>query len=157
MSTTSELRLPADPAFIVVAKRAAAGFASVAGFDLDSCDDVVIAVAQACQNAIAWCRRAGAAGEGQLRLIFTLEGGRLEVQLRSIAPARPAIGGTAAAGRPLLAADRALEAADLDLMGELVTTELALRVIGLFVDECRYRVDARTGGLRVRLTKYCGS
>jgi hypothetical protein len=27
-------------------------------------------------------------------------------------------------------------------------------MMGLFVDDCRYRVDERTGGLRVRLTKY---
>jgi hypothetical protein len=26
--------------------------------------------------------------------------------------------------------------------------------MGLFVDDCRYRVDQRTGSLRVRLTKY---
>jgi hypothetical protein len=32
--------------------------------------------------------------------------------------------------------------------------EMSMRLMGLFVDDCRYRVDERTGGLRVRLTKY---
>jgi hypothetical protein len=34
------------------------------------------------------------------------------------------------------------------------TTDLALRLMGLFVDDSSYRLDERTGGLRVRLTKY---
>jgi len=33
-------------------------------------------------------------------------------------------------------------------------TDLALRLMGLFVDDSDYRRDERTGGLRVRLTKY---
>jgi len=36
-------------------------------------------------------------------------------------------------------------------------TDLALRLMGLFVDDHSYRVDERTGGLRVRLTKYRAS
>ena len=42
--------------------------------------------------------------------------------------------------------------------GELVAaTDLALRLMGLFVDDSTYRVDERTGSLRVRLTKYKAS
>ena len=55
--STSELRIPADPSYIVVAKRAVAGFGCVAGFGVEAIDDLVIAVAQACQSAISvdWC------------------------------------------------------------------------------------------------------
>jgi len=38
-----------------------------------------------------------------------------------------------------------------------LATDLALRLMGLFVDDHSYRVDERTGGLRVRLTKYKAS
>ena len=157
-STSSELRIPADPAFIVVAKRAAAGFGCVAGFDVESVDDLVIAVAQATENAIEAAVRNSGPGGGQVRLSFRLEERRLEVQVRSLCgrgedagecaqqpeqttttvsgrtPASPAA--VAAAGREALAHD------------------LALRVMGLFVDDYRYGVDQRTGALRVRLTKY---
>jgi anti-sigma regulatory factor (Ser/Thr protein kinase) len=143
--SSSELRIPADPSYIVVAKRAAAGFGCVAGFGVEAVDDLVIAVAQACQNAIDVAARAPDRGRGQIRLSFKLEDRRLEIQVRSIcaregdpdAPCGPQPG------------DR--------LTAEPVASEqheLALRMMGLFVDDCRYRVDARTGGLRVRLTKY---
>jgi hypothetical protein len=32
--------------------------------------------------------------------------------------------------------------------------QLQLQLMGLFVDDHSYRLDERTGGLRVRLTKY---
>ena len=44
------------------------------------------------------------------------------------------------------------------VLGELVAaSDLALRLMGLFVDDSTYRVDERTGSLRVRLTKYKAS
>jgi anti-sigma regulatory factor (Ser/Thr protein kinase) len=145
VTNTSELRIPADPSYIVVAKRAVAGFGCVAGFGVEAIDDLVIAVAQACQNAIAVADRTADRGRGQIRLSFKLEERRLEVQVRSIC---------AREGDPdaPCGADPGSRVAV-----EPVTTQhhdLALRVMGLFVDDCRYRVDERTGGLRVRLTKY---
>jgi anti-sigma regulatory factor (Ser/Thr protein kinase) len=145
--STSELRIPADPAYIVVAKRAVAGFGCVAGFGVEAIDDLVIAVAQACQNAIAVADSTADRGRGQIRLSFKLEDRRLEVQVRSICaregdPDAPCGSDPAAGAR--LAAEPLANAHH----------ELALRVMGLFVDDCRYRVDHRTGGLRVRLTKY---
>jgi anti-sigma regulatory factor (Ser/Thr protein kinase) len=144
--STSELRIPADPSYIVVAKRAVAGFGCVAGFGVEAIDDLVIAVAQACQNAIAVADRATDRGRGQIRLSFKLEDRRLEVQVRSIC---------AREGDP--DAPCGADAQDARLaVGPVATRqhELALRMMGLFVDDCRYRVDERTGGLRVRLTKY---
>ena len=153
--TSSELRIPADPAFIVVAKRAAAGFGCVAGFDVESVDDLVIAVAQATENAIEAAVRNSGPGGGQVRLSFRLEERRLEVQVRSLCgrgedagecAQQPAQTTTAMAGRGAAAAAASADAA--------AAHDLALRVMGLFVDDYRYRVDQRTGGLRVRLTKY---
>jgi len=145
--STSELRIPADPSYIVVAKRAVAGFGCVAGFGVEAIDDLVIAVAQACQSAISVADSATDRGRGQIRLSFKLADRRLEVQVRSIcaregdpdAPCGPdPTGTTGVAAEPVSAPQH----------------DLALRVMGLFVDDCRYRVDHRTGGLRVRLTKY---
>jgi anti-sigma regulatory factor (Ser/Thr protein kinase) len=149
--TTSELRLPADPAYIVVAKRAASAFAAVAGFDVEAVHDLTIAVAQACENAIACAVRVGGVSEGQIRLSFTVEGTRLEVQVLSSC-AREVVA-RAAAARQLAVA----EAGDREHQEVADATDLALRLMGLFVDDHSYRVDERTGGLRVRLTKYRAS
>jgi len=149
--TTSELRLPADPAYIVVAKRAASAFAAVAGFDVEAVHDLTIAVAQACENAIACAVRVGGVSEGQIRLSFTVEGTRLEVQVLSSC-AREVVA-RAAAARQLAVA----EAGARERQEVADATDLALRLMGLFVDDHSYRVDERTGGLRVRLTKYRAS
>jgi anti-sigma regulatory factor (Ser/Thr protein kinase) len=147
--TTSELRLPADPAYIVVAKRAASAFAAVAGFDVEAVHDLTIAVAQACENAIACAARAGGLGVGQIRLTFAVEGTRLEVQVQSSCT-RQAL---AAAAQERVAA----QAEERERQEVAAATDLALRLMGLFVDDHSYRVDERTGGLRVRLTKYKAS
>ena len=144
MSATSELRIPADPQYIVVAKRAAGAFGSVSGFGVEAIDELTIAVAQACENAIALAGCVlGTPGHGQVRLLFKVEeGGRLDVDVRTVF------------GRAEEGARETQRVAQVALTRQLATADLALRVMGLFVDDCRYRVDQRTGGLRVRLTKY---
>lgn len=146
--TTSELRLPADPAYIVVAKRAASAFAAVAGFDVEAVHDLAIAVAQACENSIACTAAVGGAGVGQIRLTFTIEAERLEVGVQSSC-SRQVVARAAAArhGAAAVAEERGRQEV-------AAATDLALRLMGLFVDDHSYRVDERTGGLRVRLTKY---
>lgn len=150
--STAELRLPADRRYIVVAKRAAAGFASVAGLHVEALDDLVIAVTQACENAIVLADRTAGAGKGQIRLVFTMSEKGLEVHVRS----------TCARADVEAEMQRRAEA---QREAELVAAQtqhreahdLALRVMGLFVDDFRYRVDERNGGLRIRLTKYRAS
>jgi hypothetical protein len=163
--TTSELRIPADPRYIVAAKRAASAFGSVAGFGVEAVDELSIAIAQACENAIGLANCVmGSPGRGQVRILFTVEEdgkldvdvrtvfgraeeGAAEVQRASVEVTRRAPG--APGGRPTTrVTDR--EA----LQKQIAAADLALRVMGLFVDDCFYRVDQRTGGLRVRLTKY---
>lgn len=153
MSTISELRIPAERAYVIVAKRAAAAFGSLAGFDIEAIDDLVIAISQTCENAIQLTRRGEGGAVGEIRLTFTLEDQRLEVAVRSSCPRMTEAAGEAALAehrRRLAAARRAQHDAAL-------ASDLALRMMGLFVDDCHYRVDERTGGLRVRLTKYRAS
>jgi len=52
----------------------------------------------------------------------------------------------AAAARQVVAVAREAQAREAE--------EMAMRIMGLFVDDFGYRMDERTGGLRVRLTKY---
>jgi anti-sigma regulatory factor (Ser/Thr protein kinase) len=161
-TTTSELRIPADPQYILVAKRAAAAFGSVAGFGVEAVDELSIAIAQACENAIslATCVM-GTPGRGQVRILFSVDHeNRLDVDVRTVlgraeegaaevqrAQVEVTRRGAAGAPTPRVTDREALQR-------QLATADMALRLMGLFVDDCRYRVDHRTGGLRVRLTKY---
>jgi anti-sigma regulatory factor (Ser/Thr protein kinase) len=156
-TTTSELRIPADPSYIVVAKRAAAGFAYIAGFGVEAVDDLCIAVAQACENAISCASRAGTE-PAQVRIVFKLQDQRLDVQVLSScqratvsgeATPRPEPAKVPEPGTAVTAAQK--RAAELQ---QAHVQDLALRMMGLFVDDMRYRVDAQTGTLRVRMTKY---
>jgi anti-sigma regulatory factor (Ser/Thr protein kinase) len=142
----SELRLPAERRYIVVAKRAAAGFAAGAGLDVEALDDLVIAVAQACENAVTLTERVAGPGNGHIRLLFNLADKSLDVDVRgSLSRAELEV---AAQRQAVAVARAALEEQARE------AEEMSMRLMGLFVDDCRYRVDERTGGLRVRLTKY---
>lgn len=145
-ANASELRLPADRRYVIVAKRAAAGFAAVAGLDVEALDDLVIAVAQACENAIILTERAAGPGNGHIKLLFNLADSSLDIDVRS---SLSRVELEAAAQRHAVAAARAA----LEVQAR-EAEEMSMRLMGLFVDDCRYRVDERTGGLRVRLTKY---
>ena len=146
----TELRLPADRDYIVVAKRSAAAVGSVAGFDMDAIDDLTIAVAQAVENAIGCLERSGVL-TGQVRIAFKLGARGLEVNVRSTVSrdAEMKAQVRAQAERTRTGTGSELQQAE----GE-AAVDLALRLMGLFVDDSSYRVDERTGGLRVRLTKY---
>jgi anti-sigma regulatory factor (Ser/Thr protein kinase) len=115
----------------------------VAGLDVEALDDLVIAVSPACENAISLTERVAGPGNGQIRLVFTLADNALEVRVRS-SLSRAEM--EAAAARHVVAVAREAQAREAQ--------EMAMRVMGLFVDDFGYRMDERTGGLRVRLTKY---
>jgi serine/threonine-protein kinase RsbW len=53
------LHLPVDPTAIAVARRAATRAARAAGLDADRSDDLVVAVSEACTNALEAQQRAG--------------------------------------------------------------------------------------------------
>lgn len=160
MTHVSELRLPADRDYIVVAKRAAGAVGTVAGFDMDAIDDLTIAVSQAFENACACLEQSGFL-TGQVRLVFKHDKQGLEVTVRSNVSREEEMRARAAVRKQqVLAAaaqrDAKVAAAQRDAE-EAAATDLALRLMGLFVDQSSYRVDERTGGLRVRLTKYLAS
>lgn len=144
MGQTSEIRLPADRAYVVVAKRATAALGSVGGLDVEAIADLSIAVAQAFENAVACLEQAGALA-GQVRLGFKLGDKSLEVSVRSTV-SRDAELAARVERQRVLAHQHEREVAQ--------ATDLALRLMGLMVDDSSYRLDERTGGLRVRLTKY---
>lgn len=152
----SELRLPADREYLVVAKRAAGAVGVVAGFDVDAVDDLTIAVAQAFDNAIS-CLESSGFLTGQVRIIFKQDKRGLEVTVRSSVSRDAEI-----AARRQEQVERAREREREALaVGQAVqtaaATDLALQLMGLFVDQSSYQRDERTGGLRVRLTKYRAS
>jgi anti-sigma regulatory factor (Ser/Thr protein kinase) len=96
----SELKIPAQAAFVVVAKRAASALGSTAGFSLEGIDDLNIAVAQACEKAIAAGDRMWGPGNGVLKLIFRMVDGGMEVDVRNL-PARLATADVVAARREM--------------------------------------------------------
>src|SRR5215471_2182307 len=82
MTQVTDLRLPADRAYAVVAKRTAGAIGAVAGFDVDAVDDLTIAVSQAFENAIT-CLESSGFLTGQVRLAFKHSKRGLEVTVRS--------------------------------------------------------------------------
>ena len=147
MSHLTELRLPAEREYLVVAKRTAAAVGSVAGFDMDAVDELTIAVTQAFENAIACLERSGYL-TGQVRMAFKQSSRGLEVNVRSTVDRDAEL-----AARVQAQAARVRAATEQERK-EAAAVDLALQLMGLFVDRSSYRVDERTGGLQVRLTKY---
>src|SRR3982074_1182031 len=96
----SELKIPAQAAFVVVAKRAASALGSAAGFSLEGIDDLNIAVAQASEKGIDAGDRMWGPGNGVLKLIFRMVDGGMEVDVRNL-PARLASAEVAAARREM--------------------------------------------------------
>jgi anti-sigma regulatory factor (Ser/Thr protein kinase) len=144
------LKLPADRAYVVVAKRTAAALATVAGFDLDAVDDLTIAVSQAFENAVVCLEESGTL-RGEVRCSFKLDHQGLEVTVKTAVDRHAEVEARAALQR-----ERAMQAAAIEQQTRDMAqaTDLALRLMGLFVDDSSYRRDDKTGSLRVRLTKY---
>jgi hypothetical protein len=88
-TTPIELKIPAQAEFVIVVKRVASALASGAGFTLEGVDDLNIAVAQACEKAIAAGDHIWGPGNGILKLTFHVDAGGVEVEVRT-APAKEA-------------------------------------------------------------------
>ena len=163
MAQVTDLRLPADRAYAVVAKRTAGAIGAVAGLGVDEVDEVTIAVAQAFDNAIR-CLEGQGFLTGQVRIAFKHDKRGLEVTVRSSVNRDAELAAREQAHhehehkremrRAIVEEQAAAERAQLE---NAAATDLALRLMGLFVDQSTYQVDERTGGLRVRLTKYRAS
>ena len=141
----TELKLPAKEEYIVVAKRAAGALGSVVGFSLAEIDDLNIAITQACENAVAAATDQWGRGNGQLKLTFKGQRGKLEVNITSTPPRAVELQqAPAPAVRPVRRLPRE-ESLDYEGIG--------LNMIRLFVDELRYQVDDQ-GCMRMRMVKY---
>ena len=159
MAQVTDLRLPADRAYAVVAKRTAGAIGAVAGLGVDEVDEVTIAVAQAFDNAIR-CLESSGFLTGQVRIAFKHDRRGLEVTVRTSVNREAEI-----AARHQVHHEHEMERAAVEeqavaaraQLENAAATDLALRLMGLFVDQSTYQVDERTGGLRVRLTKYRAS
>ncbi len=134
----TELKIPAVPDYIVVAKRTAASLGLVVGFSLQEIDDLNIAITQACENACHTATEQWGNENGQLKLLFKSQPRRLEVEVRSIPPR----------DLELPSVRRARRQAEYDY------ESIGLNMIRLFVDELRYQVDSQTGSMRMRMVKY---
>jgi len=136
----AELKIPASPAFIPVAKRVATTLGSQLGLSLVDLDELTIALTQACDSAIA------AAGEHSVHS---------ELKLTYFAPNRALV-----VDVDLLPSERhmmlpATVPAVLDAQ-ELANAELqrlAYEMIRCFVDDFRPEVEP-SGHVRFRMVKY---
>ncbi len=137
----TELKLPAHPDYIVVAKRAAGALAMVVGFSLEEIDELSIAIAQACANAVALANAQWGPANGQLKLLFRTQAGKLGVDVQSLPPRV-----LEAPTHPLVRRVRRQPEFDYESIG--------LNMIRLFVDELRYQIDNQTGSIRMRMVKY---
>jgi serine/threonine-protein kinase RsbW len=135
----TEVKVPALPDYIVVAKRSASALGLLVGFSLEEIDDLNIAITQACENAIAAATDQWGPGNGQLRLVFKTEPRRLEVEVRSVPP-------RAVEAQAVHRARQRVEELDYEAIG--------LNMIRLFVDELRYHRNQHTGSMRMRMVKY---
>ncbi|MGA7172340.1 MAG: ATP-binding protein [Candidatus Dormiibacterota bacterium] len=135
----TELRIPADPQYIVVAKRAAAGMASVAGLGLEALDELNIAIAEACEHTI----RAAVAAEmtdAKVRINFQVQEDALRVEVRLLGT-RP---------QPKVETGPRVPAAALATAEAL---DLAISMLSCFADDVDFQA-AGDGLVRVRLAKY---
>jgi len=144
----AELKIPASPAFIPVAKRVASTLGSQLGLSLMDLDELTIALTQACDSAIA--ASGEIEGNAQLKLTYFATNRALVVDVDLI----PADEKEHAHHHhhPHAAA---LTQTEIEANAEL--QRLAYEMIRMFVDDFRPQVEPATGHVRFRMVKYLAS
>jgi len=144
----AELKIPAAPAFIPVAKRVATTLGSQLGLSLMDLDELTIALTQACDSAIAASGEID--GNAQLKLTYFATNRALVVDVDLI----PADEKEHAHHHhhPHAAA---LTQTEIEANAEL--QRLAYEMIRMFVDDFRPQVEPATGHVRFRMVKYLAS
>ena len=130
----AELKIPAAPAFIPVAKRVATTLGGQLGLSLMDLDELSIALTQACDSAIAAADDLGTTADLKLTYFATNRALVVDVDLMPTANALP-----------------------LPKHESVVDPELqrvAYEMIRCFVDDFRPVVEPRTGHLRFRMVKH---
>ena len=131
----AELKIPASPDFIPVAKRVATTLGSQLGLSLVDLDELTIALTQACDSAIEAAN--DLEGPADLKLTYFATNRALVVDVDLVATAGHVLG----APRPHPEEDAELQ-------------RLAYEMIRCFVDDFRPLVEPRTGHVRFRMVNY---
>ncbi len=134
----AELKIPAAPAFIPVAKRVAHTLGGQLGLSLMDLDELSIALTQACDSAIEAAADLGGPADLKLTYFATNRALVVDVDLMPSAMALPSS----------TAIDPKHEHPDPELQ------RLAYEMIRCFVDDFRPLVEPRTGHVRFRMVKH---
>lgn len=132
----AELKIPASPAFIPVAKRVATTLGSQLGLSLMDLDELTIALTQACDSAIA--ASGDSDGSDELKLTYFATNRALVVDVDLIPTEHHHA--------------HVHSAQDAEANAEL--QRLAYEMIRCFVDDFRPQVEPLTGHLRFRMVKH---
>ncbi|HEY1455384.1 MAG TPA: hypothetical protein VGG31_02725, partial [Candidatus Dormibacteraeota bacterium] len=130
----AELKIPATPAFIPVAKRVAVTLGGQLGLSLVDLDELTIALTQACDSAIGAAEDLGTAADLKLTYFATDRALVVDVDLMPYGNALPV--------------HRQDPEADPELQ------RLAYEMIRCFVDDFKPLVEPRTGHVRFRMVKH---
>ena len=136
----AELKIPAASAFIPVAKRVASTLGSQLGLSLTDLDELSIALAQACDSAIAAAEDFG--GDHDLKLTYFATNRALVVDVDLLPAQHPATRHAAAA------VAKHHEMIDAEMQ------RLAYEMIRCFVDDFRPQIEPSTGQFRFRMVKH---
>lgn len=131
----AELKIPATPAFIPVAKRVATTLGGQLGLSLMDLDELSIALTQACDSAIDAAEDFG--GNADLKLTYFATNRALVVDV-DLMPSAAALPSTTHEHHEV----------DPELQ------RLAYEMIRCFVDDFRPQVEPRTGHVRFRMVKH---
>jgi hypothetical protein len=132
----AELKIPATPAFIPVAKRVATTLGGQLGLSLMDLDELAIALTQACDSAIAAAEDLGTPADLKLTYFATDRALVVDVDLMPIGSALPT---------PLT---KHAPTVDPELQ------RLAYEMIRCFVDDFRPVIEPRTGHVSFRMVKH---
>jgi hypothetical protein len=132
----AELKIPASPEFIPVAKRVATTLGGQLGLSLMDLDELAIALTQACDSAIGAAEDLGLPAELKLTYFATNRALVVDVDLMPTGAALP------------VPAHAHATPADPELQ------RLAYEMIRCFVDDFRPVIEPRTGHVRYRMVKH---
>lgn len=132
----AELKIPATPAFIPVAKRVASTLGGQLGLSLVDLDELSIALTQACDSAIAAARDLDAPADLKLTYFATNRALVVDVDL------------VPTGANALFPVPTHHVEVDPELQ------RLAFEMIRCFVDDFRPEVEPRTGHVHFRMVKY---
>lgn len=132
----AELKIPASPEFIPVAKRVASTLGGQLGLSLMDLDELSIALTQACDSAIGAAEELGTPADLKLTYFATNRALVVDVDLIPTGTALP----------------MPAHAQETHVDPEL--QRLAYEMIRCFVDDFRPVIEPRTGHVRFRMVKH---